>query len=381
MKSRSLFSAEHEEFRATVRRFIADKIVPYHAQWERDGRVPRQIWLDAGALGMLCCTVPEQYGGAGADFLYDVVVLEELALAHVPGPGFGIHSEMAVPYIVNFGTELQKQQFLPRLVSGEAIAAVAMTEPEAGSDLRAIRSRARRVDDSYVLSGQKVFISNGQLADVFVVAAKVEGSEHLSLFLVEADRKGFHRGRALDKIGGHAQDTSELFFDEVRLPTASLLGEEGKGFSYLRRGLARERLTICINCQARAEATFRDTVAYVSDRRVFGKVLSDMQNTRFSLATVRADLAAGRSFVDNLLVAYLDGELSEATAAMGKLWLTEMLGRSVDTCIQFHGGWGYMREYAVGRAYVDARVERIAGGASEIMREIIARDIWAKDNR
>lgn len=381
MKSRSLFSVEHEEFRATVRRFIADKIVPYHAQWERDGRVPRQIWLDAGALGMLCCTVPEQYGGAGADFLYDVVVLEELALAHVPGPGFGIHSEMAVPYIVNFGTELQKQQFLPRLVSGEAIAAVAMTEPEAGSDLRAIRSRARRVDDSYVLSGQKVFISNGQLADVFVVAAKVEGSEHLSLFLVEADRKGFHRGRALDKIGGHAQDTSELFFDEVRLPTASLLGEEGKGFSYLRRGLARERLTICINCQARAEATFRDTVAYVSDRRVFGKVLSDMQNTRFSLATVRADLAAGRSFVDNLLVAYLDGELSEATAAMGKLWLTEMLGRSVDTCIQFHGGWGYMREYAVGRAYVDARVERIAGGASEIMREIIARDIWAKDNR
>lgn len=376
---RTLFSEEHEQFREQVRRFVAQEIVPHHRQWEHDHQVPKELWRKAGEIGMLCCTVPEQWGGSGADYLYSAVVLEELAFAHAPGPGFAIHSEMAVPYIFAFGSEAMKAQWLPPLCAGRAIAGVAMTEPSAGSDLHAIRTRARRRPEGYSLSGQKVFISNGQLADVFVVAAKIDdGGDAVSLFLVEADRPGFARGRNLEKIGHHAQDTSEIFLNEVVVPPGNLIGEEGRGFKYLMHGLARERLTICVSCQARAEAVLRDTVAYVGEREVFGQRLSEMQNTRFALAAVKADLTAGRALVDRLIADHIAETLDSATAAAGKLWITEMLGRTADACLQLHGGWGYMSEYAVARAYADARVERIAGGSSEIMKEIIARTLWPR---
>jgi len=379
---RTIFSAEHEAFREQVRRFIAAEIQPRHRQWEQAGRVPREIWNQAGKLGMLCCTVPQEWGGAGVDYLFSAIVLEELAYAQTPGPGFAIHSEMAVPYLVSFGTDVQKSHWLPRLCSGDAVAGVAMTEPGAGSDLRGIRTIARPDGSDYVLSGQKVFISNGQLGDVFVVAAKIAGNDDaLSLFLVEADRPGFARGKNLDKLGHHAQDTSEIFFNDVRLPVANLIGEAGKGLKYLTHGLARERLTICVTCQARAEAVLADTVQYASERQLFGQRLGEMQNARYALAAVKADLTAGRALVDRLIADYLAGSLDGATAAAGKLWVTEMLGRAVDACLQLYGGWGYMTEYPIARAYADARVERIAGGTSEIMKEIIARTLLPRAHR
>lgn len=375
--NRELFNDEHDAAREMAKLFIADRIVPRLAEWEVRRQVPRSIWQEAGELGLLCPTIGEEYGGLGGDFLFSAVVAEELAYAHASGPGFIIHSEMATPYIANFGTEEQKHRWLPGLVAGTSIAAIAMTESDAGSDLRGIRTRATRTQDGYVLSGQKVFISNGQLADLVIVAAKMADTGRLTLFVVEADMPGFTRGRVLEKIGQHAQDTSELFFEDVKVPRTNLIGEEGEGFKYLRAGLARERLIISIGAQARAEATYRDTVAYVSDRQVFGAPLSEQQNTRFVLASVRADLAAGRSLVDALLQKYVSGGLDETTAAMGKLWTTEMLGRTADACLQLFGGWGYMREYPIARVYEDARVERIAGGTSEIMRDLIARDIFA----
>lgn len=377
---RLIFQPEHDEFRAQVRRFIAARITPFHLEWERQGCVPREIWREAGAIGMLASTVPEEWGGPGADYLYAVVALEEMAYAHAPGPGFPIHSEMVTPYIVNFGSNAQKARWLPRLVSGEAIAAVAMTEPDAGSDLHGIRTRAIRTSTGWSLSGQKVFISNGQLADVFVVAAKCEGNNKrgLSLFLIDAALPGVRRGKRLEKLGQHAQDTSEIFFDGVELAEDDILGVEGEGMKLLTHGLARERLTIAILCQARAEAVFRDTVQYVSERRAFGQAIAEFQNSRFALASVKADLTAGRALVDRLISLYQTRALDAVTAAAGKLWLTEMLGRTADACLQLYGGWGYMTEYNVSRVYADARVERIAGGTSEIMKEIIARGIWPK---
>ena len=375
---RPMFDAEHRAFRLQVRRFVAERIAPFHRDWERQGSVPRGIWREAGAIGMLCCTVDEAFGGAGADYRHAVVALEEMAYAHAPGPGFAIHSEMATPYLSHFGTAAQKACWLPRLVTGDAIAAIAMTEPTAGSDLRGIRARAMRTDTGWRLSGQKVFISNGQLADLFVVACKTGDRDALSIFLVDAALPGVHRGARLEKMGQHAQDTSEIFFDEVVLAEGDLLGTEGAAMKYLAHGLARERLTICILCQARAEAVFRDAVAYVTDRQAFGQAISQFQNTRFQLASVKADLIAGRAMVDRLIDAYREGALDDVTAAAGKLWVTEMLGRTADACLQLYGGWGYMSEYEVSRAYADARVERIAGGTSEIMKEIIARGIWPR---
>ena len=374
---RRLFDAEHDAFRDQVRRFVAERVRPFHLDWERAGIVPRALWREAGAVGLLCCTVPEAWGGAGGDFRHTAVVLEEMALAHAPGPGFAIHSEMATPYLVNFASDAHKARWLPRLVSGDAIAAIAMSEPSAGSDLRAMRTRAtRQPDGGWRLSGQKVFISNGQLADVIVVAARTDGG--LSLFVVDASLPGVRRGRRLEKMGQHAQDTSELFFDDVELAAGDLLGDEGGGMKCLAQGLARERLTICVICQARAEAVFRDAVAYVGEREVFGQSLATYQNTRFVLAGVKAELMAGRAMVDGMIADHLAGELDETAAAAGKLWVTEMLGRTVDACLQLYGGWGYMTEYPISRAYADARVERIAGGTSEIMKEIIARGIWPR---
>ncbi|MCB1398400.1 MAG: acyl-CoA dehydrogenase family protein [Rhodobacter sp.] len=377
---RPLFTDEHTLYRDMVRRFVEAEIVPHHAQWDDDGVVPRALWSKAGETGLLCPTVAEEWGGPGADFLYSAIVIEEMGRVWANGPGFIIHSEMAAPYIETHGTDTQKAAWLPKLVSGEAVVGVAMSEPAAGSDLRGMKTRARQTDDGWVLTGQKVFISNGQLADVFIVAAKTSegtGVDSVSLFIVEADRPGFRRGKNLAKIGAKAQDTSELFFDGVEIPHGNLLGTApGKGFSQLMHGLARERLTIAISCIAKAEGALDMTLAYVADRELFGKKLADFQNTQFKLAEVRAEITVGRAMVDQMLALHLQGRLDANAAAAAKLWTTEMLGRTVDTCLQLFGGWGYMWEYPIARAYADARVERIAGGGSEVMKSIIAKAMF-----
>ncbi len=379
---RRLFSPEHDMFRDQVRRFIDAEVLPYHDQWDEEGVVSREVWEKAGAAGMLCPTVPEEYGGAGADYLFSVVVMEEMARVGASGPGFSIHSEMAAPYLERFGNEDQKSLWLPKFVSGHAISGIALTEPGAGSDLRRMSTSARKTNAGYVLNGQKVFISNGQIGDVFFVAAKTKdeyATDSMSLFLVEADTPGFTRGKNLKKIGAKAQDTSELFFDNVEVPHENLVGgEEGQGFFQLIHGLARERLTIAVSSLAKSEGVFRDTVAYVADRELFHKKLTDFQNTQFKLAEVHTELTVGRCMVDRLLEEYVEGELSAETAAAAKLWTTEMQGRTVDTCLQLFGGWGYMWEYPVARAYAEARVERIAGGSSEVMKSIISKSLFKK---
>ena len=377
---RPFFSAEHNLFRDMVRRFVEVEITPNQAAWDDAGVVPRALWAKAGETGLLCPTVAEAFGGPGADFLYSAIVIEELGRAWASGPGFIIHSEMAAPYIETHGTEEQKQRWLPGLVAGTLIAGVARAERAAGSDLRGMKTRARQTEEGWVLNGQKVFISNGQLADLFIVAAKTSegnGVESVSLFVVEADRPGFRRGRNLDKIGAKAQDTSELFFDTVVLGPGALLGKgPGTGFRQLMHGLARERLTIAISCIAKAEGALDMTLKYVAERQLFGKTLADFQNTQFKLAEVRAEIVIGRAMVDQLLALHLAGLLDANAAAAAKLWSTEMLGRAVDTCLQLFGGWGYMWEFPIARAYADARVERIAGGASEVMKSIIAKALF-----
>jgi len=377
---RDIFTSDHNMFRDQVRRLIETEMIPFHDQWEEDGKVSREIWEKAGAAGLLCPTVSDAHGGPGADFLYSAIVMEELGRAGMSGPGFTVHSEMATPYIMHFGSEEQKATWLPKLVSGEAISGIAMSEPGAGSDLRNISTTAKKTDDGYLLNGQKVFISNGQLGDVFVVATKTKDDcslDSMSLFIVEADRPGFQRGKNLKKIGIKAQDTSELFFDDVELPLGNLIGgTEGQGFRQLLHGLARERLAISVACVAKAEGAFAKTVEYADERNLFNKKLTDFQNTQFKLAEVRTELTAGRFFVDGMLAKYLEGTLDADTAAAAKLWTTEMLGRTVDTCLQLFGGWGYMDEYPISKFYTEARVERIAGGTSEVMKSIICKSFF-----
>lgn len=369
------FRDEHHLFREQVRRFVLNEVVPHHARWEREGQVDRELWRKAGAQGMLCSSLPDELGGPGGDFLHGVIVIEEMAREGCSGPGFFIHSEMVAPYLVNFGTPAQQRRWLPAMASGEAIGAIAMTEPAAGSDLRGMKTSATQVGDRWLLRGQKVFISNGQMADLAIVAAKTEpgGRDGITLFLVDTRSPGFRRGRNLEKLGVHAQDTSELFFDDVEVPDDCVLGRPGDGFKQLMHGLARERLAIAVSCQAKAEAALGWTIDYVSQREVFGGPLSEMQNTRFRIAEMKTEAAVGRTFVDDALSRYVEAGLDPAHAAMAKLWVTEMLGRVADGCLQMHGGWGYMREYAIARAWADARIERILGGSNEIMKEIVAR--------
>lgn len=371
----ALFGEDHNVFREQVRRFVEQEISPFIAEWETNGRVSKELWRKAGQTGLLCSDLPEEYGGAGADWLYNVIVLEELGRAGATGPGFYVHSEMATPYVFQFGSEEMKRKWLPKMASGEAISGIAMTEPGAGSDLRSIKSRAKRSNNGWILSGQKVFISNGQIGDVFIVAAKTGDTDRISLFLVDATLPGFRRGRNLKKVGVKANDTSELFFEDVPLSADDLIGEEANGFKYLLHGLVRERLTICVQCQARAEAAVGGTINYVKDRALFGRTLDKFQNTQFRLAEFMTELAAGRALVDRLIQLYMHSELDQVAAAAGKLWVTEMLNRVVDGCLQLHGGWGYMWEYPIARAWADARVDRIAGGSSEVMKEIISRKI------
>ena len=379
MFQRTIFAPEHETFRDTVRRFTEDHILPHHDQWEEDGQISREAWKAAGDHGILCPTIPEQYGGADADFLFSTIVIEELARVGASGPGFYLHSDIVAPYICTYGNDEQKQRWLPPMASGEKIGAIAMTEPSAGSDLQSIKTRAIRDGDEYVITGQKVFITNGQLSDFIIVACKTdpkEGARGISLIVVEGDRAGFKRGRNLKKIGWKAQDTSELFFDEVRVPVCNLLGGEGRGFVGLMEQLPQERLIQAIRATAVIEAALGWTVDYVSERQAFGRPISGFQNTRFQLATVKSQATMLRVFVDRCIEMHLKGELDSVDAAMAKMLSAEMMCDLLDDCLQLFGGSGYMWEYPIARAWADARMSRIAGGTCEIMREIIGRSMF-----
>jgi len=381
MIKRNIYSEDHELFRAAVRKFVEQELVPHHESWEETGKVDREAWRKAGAAGILCCDAPEAYGGSGADFLYNAVVIEELARAGITGPGFTVHSDMMATYIASFGTAAQKENWLPKMISGEVIGALAMTEPGAGSDLKAIRTTAVRDGDDYVINGQKVYISNGQNCDLLVVACKTNpaaGARGVSLILVEATRPGFKRGRNLKKIGLKAQDTSELFFDDVRVPVSNLLGEENKGFALLMTKLSRERLTQAIRSIVVAEQAIQWTVEYTKDRKAFDQTIGDFQNTRFKLAELATQTAAGRALVDQCIALFMTNELDPVDAAMAKLYACDLHVKTVDECLQFFGGYGYMLEYPIARAYIDARIVRIAGGAAEIMKQIIGKSLYGE---
>lgn len=380
MFKRELFNEDHEAFRTMVRRFIEKEIAPHHEAWENAGAVPRELWLKAGAAGMLCCTVPEAYGGSGGDYLFDVVVFEEMARSGFTGPGFMVHCDLVATYIASFGSEAQKKQWLPKMVRGEAIGALGMTEPHAGSDLKAIRTKAVRDGDDFVINGQKVFISNGQLCDVIVLATKTDtaaGAKGVTLFLVDTHLAGFRRGKNLQKLGMKAQDTSELFFDDLRVPASAMLGTEGKGFDLMMTKLAQERLAQAIRSATVAETVIDYTIEYTANRKAFGRTIGDFQNTQFKLAELKTEAVVGRHFTDKCIANFIKGELDAVDAAMAKMWLSNLHCKVVDECLQLFGGWGYMWEYPIARAYADARVVKIAGGSIEVMKHIIGRQLFA----
>lgn len=379
---RDIFQPEHDQFRDAVRRFVEAELQPHHADWEKAGIVPKEAWRKAGEIGMLCPTIPEEYGGIGADWLYSIVVIEEITRANVTGPGFMVHSEMVAPYILAWGAEELKREWLPKMVAGEAIGAVGMTEPGAGSDLKALRTRAVREGDEYRITGQKTYISNGAQCDLLVLACKTDpeaGARGVSLIAVDADQPGFERGRRLEKIGLKAQDTSEIFFNDAVAPVGNLLGTEGQGFGMLMTKLAQERLSVGVKGITACEAALRWTVDYVQERKLFGGALGDMQNTQFVLAQLAAEISQGRVLVDWGITRFMTGKLSTVDASKIKLLVTELNGKVVDQCLQFFGGYGYMTEYPIAQAYVDARISRIAGGANEVMRQIIARDLFRRN--
>jgi acyl-CoA dehydrogenase len=376
MIPRTIFDDGHESFRETVRRFIAKEIEPHYAQWEKDGVVSREVWLAAGDAGILCTWVPEEYGGAGADFLYSAIVVEEMGRSGYAGVAFHLHSDIVAPYILHYGTEEQKKKWLPQLVSGEVISAIAMSEPAAGSDLQGMKTHAKRDGDEYVINGQKIFISNGQLSDLVILACKTDPTAKgrgISQILIERDTQGFVRGKNLEKVGYHAQDTSELFFDDCRVPITNLLGEEGKGFIQLVQQLAQERLVVALRSAAILESAVEWTTKYVNEREAFGKTLANFQNTRFKLAEMKTKAVVTRSFIDACLTQHMTVGLDANDAAMAKLHSTEAMCEVLDDCVQLHGGYGYMWEYPIARAWADNRMSRIAGGSSEIMKEIIGR--------
>ncbi|MCR9215437.1 MAG: acyl-CoA dehydrogenase family protein [Proteobacteria bacterium] len=378
MIERTLFSEEHNLFRSSARRFVEERIVPFHEEWEKAGQVSREIWKEAGEGGFLCCSVPEEYGGAGGDFTFGAIFTEELGRIGATGPAFHLHSEIVAPYIMAYGTEEQKKKWLPGLVDGSVITAVAMSEPGAGSDLQNIRTTAIADGDDYVINGQKVFISNGQIADLVVLACKTDpaaGGKGVSLVLVEGDREGFTRGRNLEKIGYKAQDTSELFFNDVRVPKSNLLGVEGRGFKQLMQQLPQERLVIAVRSATIIETALDWTLEYTKDRKAFGKSIADFQNTQFKLAEVKSQAVMLRVYVDKCIELHLKGELNAVDAAMAKMQSTEMLCQVLDDCLQLFGGYGYMWEYPIARAWADNRMSRIAGGTSEIMKQIISKDM------
>ena len=375
----SILNDELKAFQDAFLRFIEKEINPFHQQWEKDGLVPRSLWEKAGEQGYLCVTQAESYGGMGLDFRYACIVTEELARAHASGVGFALHSDIVAPYIETYGTAAQKERWLPSMASGKMIGAISMSEPGAGSDLQGIRTTAQPDGQSWILNGSKTFVSNGENADVVVVVARSEESENawqnLSLFVVERDTPGFVRGRKLDKIGLKAQDTTEMHFEDCRIPQDSLLGDPGAGFMCLMNQLARERLVIAVGCLAAARAVFEMTVEYCQNRQAFSRPIGKFQNTRFKLAEMATEIEITEAFMDRCIMQIVNGESITVPASMAKYWSSEMLGRIVDQGVQFHGGYGFMEEYPISKAYLDARVQRIYGGTTEIMKEIIARSI------
>jgi acyl-CoA dehydrogenase len=381
MINRELFSSEHEAFRDSVRRFIEDEVAPYHDEWEKQRGIPRELWRKAGELGFLCCDVPEEYGGPGADWLCNVIVIEEFWKAGMSGPGSGflVHSEVVTPYLLAGGSEELKRYWLPRVARGEAIGALGMTEPSGGSDVQNIKTRAQKDADHYLVNGQKIFITNGIACDFVILATKTDPTakaKGISLLLVEANRPGFAKGRNLEKIGTHAQDLAELFFTDVTVPAKNLIGAEGDGFAMLMSRLVQERLTQAVRSTAVCEAAIEWTVKYTSERQAFGQKIGDFQNTQFVLADLASETTAVRVFTDWCIRRFMEGTLSPVEAAKIKLLSTNLQGKVVDSCLQFFGGYGYMREYPIARAFVDARLARIGGGSIEIMKQIIGRDLF-----
>jgi acyl-CoA dehydrogenase len=381
MLARNIYTEEHLLFAQSVREFIAKNITPFNMQWEKDKMVSRESWLQFGESGFLCMQVDEAYGGLGIkDFRYNAILIEELGKAGLGGPavGYPLHSDIVCPYIEHYGTEEVKQKWLPKMVSGEAIAAIAMTEPGAGSDLQGMRTSAVDKGDHYVINGSKTFITNGYLSDVCVVAAKTNpalGAKGISLFVLETGMKGYTKGKPFEKAGLHAQDTCELFFENVIVPKENLLGKEGEGFKYLMTELSQERLVVGLGAIAQAECALEVTIKYTKEREAFGKPISQLQNTRFKLAEMATETSVGRVYADRCLELHLDKKLDQAGASACKYYLTDLQCKVADECVQQHGGYGYMWEYQVARSWADARVQRIYAGTNEIMKELIARSI------
>jgi acyl-CoA dehydrogenase len=380
MIERTIFNADHEAFRDSFRKFMDKEIAPHHEAWEEQGFVDREVWHKAGQNGFLGMTLPEAYGGADADKLYSVVQMEELARGGFSGIGYGLHNEIVAPYILHYGTEAQKQKYLPAMASGQMIGAIAMSEPAAGSDLQGVKTTAlKQADGTYVINGSKTFITNGWHADVVIVVAKTDpaaGAKGTSLFLIERGMPGFEKGKRLKKLGLKAQDTSELFFDNVKVSDDQLLGGlamEGKGFICLMEQLPWERLQIAIGAVAAAQAAIDWTVTYAKDRKVFGQAVGQYQNTRYTLAELQTEVQVARVFVDKCCELLSANQLDTATASMAKYWCSDLQCKVMDECVQLHGGYGYMWEYPITRAYADARVQRIYGGTNEIMKEVISR--------
>ena len=379
MLPRNLFNTEHEAFRETVRKFYAKEVVPNIEKYEQQQHVDRELWNKAGTMGLLCATMPEAYGGSGVDRLYSMILIEEQAYAMDSSTGFSLHSDIVANYINNFGNEAQKHYGLTRMASGETVTAIAMTEPGTGSDLQAVRTTAVLDGDDYIINGSKIFITNGYLCDMAIVVCKTgnneKGSANLSLIIVEADRAGLSKGKPLNKIGMKGQDTCELFFDHVRVPKENLLGMEGMGFMMLMKELAWERMLVAIICQAGAEAALAHTVQYTKERKAFGKTVSSFQNTRFKLAELRTEIDFCRAYLDRCMQLQLEENLGIDAAAAAKYKISEMFSKVVDECLQLHGGYGYMLEYPIARAYLDNRANRIYAGTNEIMKELISRSL------
>lgn len=380
MIPRTLYDSDHDMFRDSLRKFIQAEGMPNHEQWEKDGMVSDEIWLKAGEQGFLCPMVPEEYGGVGTDFLYNCIVNEEIGRSGCTGLGWTLHNDITVPYIVRYGSEEQKKKYLPRCISGELITAIAMTEPGAGSDLQGTKTTAVLDGDHYILNGSKTFITNGQKAGLVIVVAKTDtnaGSKGISLFLVEADLPGFSKGKNLNKLGLKAQDTSELFFQDVKVPKENLLGEEGRGFIYLMQDLPQERLSIAVGAVANARALLEATVDYTKERKAFGTTVASFQNTQFKLAELVAEVDCAEVYTDRCTELLLEDKLDTVTASKAKLLTTDLQCKVADECLQLFGGWGYMWEYPVCRAFADSRIQRIYGGTNEIMKLIISRDLMA----
>jgi len=377
--ARTLFEPEHELFRQSYRAFLDKHVAPYHEQWEKDKIVDRGVWLEAGKQGFLSMAVPEEYGGGGnPDFRYNTIVCEETVAGRYSGLGFALHNDVIAPYLLNLTTREQKERWLPQFSTGEMITAIAMTEPGTGSDLQGIKTRAVKEGDHYILNGSKTFITNGINADLVIVVAQTDpdkGAQGFSLLAVERGMPGFERGRHLDKVGLDAQDTAELSFTDVKVPVENLIGEEGMGFIYLMQNLPQERISLAIMAAAAMESVLEETISYVKERKAFGKPIGSFQNSRFLLAELSTEATAVRIMVDEFIKLHLEDKLTAEQAAMAKWWTTEAQVRLVDRCLQLHGGYGYMREYGVAKAYLDARVQTIYGGTTEIMKEIVGRSL------